>query len=250
MVNAGDFVDVEPSFVRDAFFQFMVVSNGAYNGDLVWTSDPSANPDNSEHIRAYALLNTPYVVLGVEDMYGGGDGDFNDLVVLVDFGVTNVRNLVAYAAGDYKPPFAPTIPPTTAPPATTAATFATACTGADRTSVQGSGTWSSPARLAICARHAPGSSEPRITVQVWLTDANGIQRTDPQKGIKFSVVVLQRGNTNVRFATVTDSDGSTSGVSQAVVTVPVSATYDVYVYALSCSEFDARHGIVASAFTG
>jgi|GEM_PF-1719039 len=50
------------------------------NDPMAYFSFLGANPDKAEHIRMLGD-NT----FGVEDLYGGGDRDFNDLVVRVDF---------------------------------------------------------------------------------------------------------------------------------------------------------------------
>jgi hypothetical protein len=40
------------------------------------------------------LENTPYLLIGFEDLYGGGDRDYNDLMFVVDFGEENVEKLI------------------------------------------------------------------------------------------------------------------------------------------------------------
>ena len=62
-----------------------IIANGTPNnvdGELasVYTPFISANADNTDRIR---LLGTN--IFGFEDLIGGGDGDYNDLVISVDF---------------------------------------------------------------------------------------------------------------------------------------------------------------------
>lgn len=53
------------------------------------------NPDGINHVVsfAYAMKDSPYLILGFEDLYGGGDRDFNDLLFAVDIGAINVAAL-------------------------------------------------------------------------------------------------------------------------------------------------------------
>ena len=44
---------------------------------------------------ALAVPESPYLIIGFEDLYGGGDRDFNDLVFAVDIGKANVEALIA-----------------------------------------------------------------------------------------------------------------------------------------------------------
>ena len=41
------------------------------------------------------MADSPYLVIGVEDLYGGGDEDYNDLVFAVDIGYENIASLIA-----------------------------------------------------------------------------------------------------------------------------------------------------------
>jgi hypothetical protein len=41
------------------------------------------------------MKDSPYLVLGFEDLFGGGDRDFNDLLFVVDIGGINVAELTA-----------------------------------------------------------------------------------------------------------------------------------------------------------
>ena len=39
--------------------------------------------------------NSPYLVMSFEDMAGGGDRDYNDVVFAVDIGAINVKRLLS-----------------------------------------------------------------------------------------------------------------------------------------------------------
>ena len=44
---------------------------------------------------AFTQPGSPYLMIGFEDMYGGGDRDYNDVVFAVDIGAANLHNLTA-----------------------------------------------------------------------------------------------------------------------------------------------------------
>lgn len=94
---AGDFVDLG---TQDAGTQlnFFLIANGANGGTNIYTADPALNPDGTEHFVSLAITavaDSPYLLIGVEDLYGGGDQDYNDLVFAVDIGYDNVAALIA-----------------------------------------------------------------------------------------------------------------------------------------------------------
>jgi len=90
----GDFVDLG-SFVAGSELDFFLIANGANRGSNVYSTDGSINPDGINHVVsfAYAAENSPYLIIGFEDLFGGGDRDFNDLLFAVDIGVSNVAAL-------------------------------------------------------------------------------------------------------------------------------------------------------------
>lgn len=94
---AGDFVDLG---LQDAgtLLNFFLIANGANGGTNIYTADPTLNPDGTEHFVSLAITavaDSPYLLIGVEDLYGGGDQDYNDLVFAVDIGYQNVAALIA-----------------------------------------------------------------------------------------------------------------------------------------------------------
>ncbi len=93
----GDFVDLGLLTAGTAINPFLI-SNGANGGTDVYTAFPDQNPDGIQHfvsLAVTAFADSPYLVIGIEDLRGGGDRDFNDLVFVLDIGVENVAQLVA-----------------------------------------------------------------------------------------------------------------------------------------------------------
>jgi hypothetical protein len=57
----------------------------------IWYTDTNLNSDGLQHVIAYEFNN--YLVLAWEDISGGGDQDYNDVVFAVDFGKGNLEQL-------------------------------------------------------------------------------------------------------------------------------------------------------------
>lgn len=90
------------NLLSGTFYTFGSSTFGFYfnNGEGTFYSDSSLNPDNGyDHMVAYAsqggnvqlpgnLTYTPWManefILGFEDTYGGGDYDYNDMVLMVE----------------------------------------------------------------------------------------------------------------------------------------------------------------------
>ena len=90
----GDFVDLG-ELQANTQLDFFLIANGARGGTMTYSTDSSINPDGIDHVVAYAMPDSPYLLVGFEDLYGGGDRDFNDLLFAVDIGATNVAALTA-----------------------------------------------------------------------------------------------------------------------------------------------------------
>lgn len=92
----GDFVDLG-RMAAGTMLDFFLIANGAGGGKTVFSTDKSANADGINHVVAFAyvMANSPYLVIGFEDLWGGGDRDFNDILFAVDIGVANVKALTA-----------------------------------------------------------------------------------------------------------------------------------------------------------
>ncbi|MEI6314237.1 MAG: DUF4114 domain-containing protein [Syntrophus sp. (in: bacteria)] len=88
----GDYVNLG-TFNTGSTLDFFLVANGAAGGNNVFSTVTATNPDRINHVVAFAVPNSPYLVIGFEDMYGGGDRDFNDVLFAVDIGAQNVAAL-------------------------------------------------------------------------------------------------------------------------------------------------------------
>ena len=89
-MQTGQFVQL-PTVNVGQQMALVFMSNLDSNGNPanVFYNDPNANQDNYQHMVAFFPTNSQYFIVGFEDMYGGGDGDYNDVIVVVDVGPTN-----------------------------------------------------------------------------------------------------------------------------------------------------------------
>jgi hypothetical protein len=95
----GDFVDLG-RFKAGTKLDFFLIANGANGGEKIFTSTGSSNPDRINHVATFnpsfwGMANSPYLFMAYEDMLGGGDKDFNDVVIALDIGAANVASLLA-----------------------------------------------------------------------------------------------------------------------------------------------------------
>lgn len=92
-LNVGDWVDLGV-FKAGTKFDFLLYSNdinGGIDGNInqgVFGLDKANNPDGLQHAMSYFYKD--YLVIGFEDLWGGGDKDYNDTVFAIDFGQQNV----------------------------------------------------------------------------------------------------------------------------------------------------------------
>lgn len=98
---AGDFVQL-PTVSAGQQLAFFLMSNLDSKGvpDNTFYNGASNNPDNFQHMIAFFPDNSQYVIIGFEDMYGGGDEDCNDIMFVVDVGPNNAA---AWRAPDSMP---------------------------------------------------------------------------------------------------------------------------------------------------
>ncbi len=93
---AGDFVNLG-KFDAGTKLDFFLIANGAgaQGWSTTYSTDKSVNPDGINHVVAFTQMqrNSPYLIIGFEDMSGGGDRDFNDAVFVVDIGAANIAAL-------------------------------------------------------------------------------------------------------------------------------------------------------------
>lgn len=94
-LKSGDFVDFG-NFTGGTKLDFFLIADGANGGANVFSTDAATNPDGVRHVlsHAFADRDSPYLMLAFEDIYGGGDEDFNDLIVALDIGAANVQNVI------------------------------------------------------------------------------------------------------------------------------------------------------------
>jgi Domain of unknown function (DUF4114) len=67
------------------------VNTGQANTKGVWSLNDALNPDGLQHAIAYYYNDL--LVVGYEDLWGGGDQDYNDTVFVVDIGKGNARTI-------------------------------------------------------------------------------------------------------------------------------------------------------------
>ncbi|MBW4449915.1 MAG: DUF4114 domain-containing protein [Spirirestis rafaelensis WJT71-NPBG6] len=93
-LNVGDWVNIG-SLPAGTKLDFQLVPNdingGIYENGVkgIFGLNQDLNPDNLQHAVAYYYKD--YLVLGFEDLWGGGDQDYNDTVFAIDIGKANAR---------------------------------------------------------------------------------------------------------------------------------------------------------------
>ncbi len=89
----GDFVELgagAPGIQLD----FFLVADGAGSNNVgTWYNNQERNVDGLQHVVAFLMPNTRYVLIGFEDLYNGGDLDYNDCLFVIDIGEVNAANL-------------------------------------------------------------------------------------------------------------------------------------------------------------
>lgn len=89
----GDFVDLG-TMTAGSQLDFFLIAQGM-TGRPVYGTDETVNPDGIQHVVTLALEDSALLIMGFEDLWGGGDRDFNDLVIAIDIGKENVAHLSA-----------------------------------------------------------------------------------------------------------------------------------------------------------
>ena len=65
----------------------LAADGSAVKGHVYFSHDPAANPDGIEHVMTGVSDDQDgYLYMGFEDLFRGGDRDFNDIMFTVDFG--------------------------------------------------------------------------------------------------------------------------------------------------------------------
>lgn len=98
----GDFVELG-SFDAGTSFDFFLIADGANpnrreNAMNVFWTDIDRNVDGIDHVVAFAHVESPYLLVGFEDLLGGGDLDYNDVLFAVYIGEQNVTELIQSAS--------------------------------------------------------------------------------------------------------------------------------------------------------
>jgi hypothetical protein len=90
----GDFVQL-PTVNAGQQLAFFLMANMDSNGNPadVYYNGASINADGYQHLIAFFPNNSQYLIIGFEDMNGGGDKDCNDLMFVVDIGPNNAAAL-------------------------------------------------------------------------------------------------------------------------------------------------------------
>lgn len=92
VLEAGEWVNLG-NMDAGTKLDFFLISNAGNGGTDVFTANAAYNEDSYEHLIAYAVPDSPYLILGFEDLYGGGDENFYDMVFALEIGAENVQGL-------------------------------------------------------------------------------------------------------------------------------------------------------------
>jgi len=91
-LQPGDFVDLGRLPAGTQLNFFLVAFDG--QGTNTYSVLKERNPDRVEHMVAMAVEGTSYLLVSFEDMFGGGDADYEDCVFAVEMSMDNVAALV------------------------------------------------------------------------------------------------------------------------------------------------------------
>ena len=79
---------------------FFISEGAAFKNSFGWYE---ATKDGTRHVIAGVYPEFGIVALGFEDIWGGGDRDYNDLLVAIDLGIPDTQQLVMAATGVSSP---------------------------------------------------------------------------------------------------------------------------------------------------
>ncbi|MEZ6137722.1 MAG: DUF4114 domain-containing protein [Pirellulaceae bacterium] len=96
-LKVGDFVEIGTG---DNGWQldFFLISNAVNGGTTPLWADETLNSDGLQHMVAFMIPDSRFILLGFEDIVGGGDLDYNDALFVVDIGQVNAENLLDEAS--------------------------------------------------------------------------------------------------------------------------------------------------------
>jgi hypothetical protein len=102
----GDFVNLG-NLAAGTELDFFLIANGDNNGENIFWTDSSMNPDGTNRsvaLVSFAQANSPYVLIGFEDLIGGGGRDYTDVLFAVYVGEENVAAMLAGGGGSHGVP--------------------------------------------------------------------------------------------------------------------------------------------------
>jgi len=79
----GDFVNLG-NFKSGTALDFFLIANGAAGGKDFFSTNKSLNKDGLIHAVSLSANGSTYLLVGFEDMTGGGDRDYNDVAFAVE----------------------------------------------------------------------------------------------------------------------------------------------------------------------
>lgn len=90
----GDFVELDHGAPGQRL-DFFCIPYKPWDDSYVatWFNNRALNPDGLQHVVAFVMPDSPYVMIGFEDLWGGGDLDYNDCLFVIDIGEVNAENL-------------------------------------------------------------------------------------------------------------------------------------------------------------
>jgi len=92
----GDFVNLG-TFKAGTKLDFFLIADGVNGGKNFYSTVDSHNPDSLFHAVNLAPEGSPYLLLSFEDLFGGGDEDYNDVVFAVEIGRANIKHLQEFS---------------------------------------------------------------------------------------------------------------------------------------------------------
>ncbi|MEI6218042.1 MAG: DUF4114 domain-containing protein [bacterium] len=90
----GDFVDIGVAQAGSSLNLF-VIPDGARQAQQAYGITKELNEDMLAHSRIYGVVGDSMILIGFEDLPGGGDLDYNDVMLAVEIGKANVDSISA-----------------------------------------------------------------------------------------------------------------------------------------------------------
>lgn len=89
-LHPGDFVELG-HMLPGTQIDFFLVRDGARGNFEIFTNHEEDNPDKFQHMFAMVIPDSPFLLIGFEDLVGGGDKDYEDVLFVVDIGLKNAK---------------------------------------------------------------------------------------------------------------------------------------------------------------